>query len=213
MSRKSVLVNIPKLQAARLAKGYASARQLDAKLHSLGHEFAYRAVEYRKKKDKEKHICLDHAVIISKFLEVPFDEVFKTEPTPDKKLENDNVWEPSMIYMTLDDLQRLSLLRKDIAQQKNALLKIRGNTPRTREIRTAIKADLQYKFEQAECECARVKRYVDEIDDVFIRKIIKLRFLDSLPWYLVAAQCYADKDNIQRKAFAYIHYRSGLCIR
>lgn len=212
MSRKTVSVDIPKLQAYRLERGYVSARQLDAELRRRGYEMSYRSVEQNCKPDKEKRICFDHAVAISKVLEIPFDEVFYLENIPEKDHASATTWEPSMIYMTLADLGQLSLLREDVARQKKALQVIHGNTPRTAELRTAIKTDLQHKAEQLEREYERVERYVDEINDEYIRNIIKLRFLDGLPWDLVAIQCYACKETVQAKAFYYIHARSGLCL-
>lgn len=221
MSRKSVLVDIPKLQAARLAKGYVSALQLDIKLHSLGYKFVYRAVEYKPKGLIEKRISLDHAIIISKFLEIPFDAVFHSEALSETELKlyfenfsdgdfkSDILWDTPTVYMTWDDLYHLTILRKNVAQQKRALYKIRGNTPRTAELKTAIKDDLHRKTEQIEHERARVKCYVDGITDEYIRKVIKLHFLDSLPWYLVAAQFYADEGTIRKMAFSYIYQRSG----
>lgn len=221
MSRKSVLVDIPKLQAARLAKGYVSALQLDTKLHLLGYKFVYRAVEYKPKGCIEKRISLDHAIIISKFLEIPFDAVFHSETLSEAELKlyfenfsegdfkTNILWDTPTVYMTWDDLYRLTILRKNVAQQKSALYKIRGNTPRTAELRTAIKNDLQCKTEQIEHEYARVKCYVDGITDEYIRKVIKLHFLDGLPWYLIAVQVYADEDAIQKMAFSYVYQRSG----
>lgn len=212
MSKNTVSVDIPKLQSYRIERGYMSARQLDAELRRQGYAISYRLVEQRNKPGKEKRIRFEHATVISKFLEIPFEEVFHFDVAPERDPAPATTWEPKMIYMTLADLGQLSLLREDIARQKKALQVIHGNTPRTAELRTAIKTDLQHKAEQMECEYGRVKRYVDEIKDEYIRSIIKLRFLDGLPWDLVAIQCYACKETVQSKAFYYIYARSGLCV-
>lgn len=206
----TVFVNIAELKSWRSSQGFKSARQVDAVLHHQGISLCYRSVEQRNKAGQEKRIRADHASIISEFLHIPQNTIFSSVPVKVPPNEGSICsWTPSMLYLTLADLRRLSDLHDDIKQSAQSLRRLKGNTPHTAALRAAILCDMQERKALYKQERKKVERYVSEIDDEYIQRIIRLRFLDGLSWCNVAAQCYACKETVQAKAFQYIYARCG----
>ena len=53
-----------------------------------------------------------------------------------------------------------------------------------------------------------IERYIEDVDDVEIRNIMRYRFLDLLKWEEIAERMYQDRTTIAKKVRKYLKERS-----
>lgn len=110
--------------------------------------------------------------------------------------------------MTLRELNQMRYLAKEIRFNEQRLRKLERSLevdiddPTLYDIRKRIAE----RIRRCTVEWERIERYVDTVDDSYIRIIMTLRFVDGLSWRAVAAKVGGGNtdDSVKKAVYRYL---------
>ena len=131
--------------------------------------------------------------------------------------------------MTLKELSQLYYLNREIEMDKKRLLELEAQAvscspnltgmPRSPGISDKVgryaseiadlKGIIEAKLQQCIYERNRLERYINSIDDSFLRQIFTYRFVNGLPWEQVAACAGGSNTPAGVKMACYRYLKQG----
>lgn len=94
------------------------------------------------------------------------------------------------------------------AQIKEVSVSSSHSTRSIQETKVELVAKLTEKRLSALEQYLEIERYIEDVDDVEIRNIMRYRFLDLLKWEEIAERMYQDRTTIAKKVRKYLKERS-----
>lgn len=94
------------------------------------------------------------------------------------------------------------------AQIKEVSVSSSHSTRSIQETKVELVAKLTEKRLSALEQYLEIERYIEDVDDVEIRNIMRYRFLDLLKWEEIAERMFQDRTTIAKKVRKYLKERS-----
>lgn len=94
------------------------------------------------------------------------------------------------------------------AQIKEVSVSSSHSTRSIQETKVELVAKLTEKRLSALEQYLEIERYIEDVDDVEIRNIMRYRFLDLLKWEEIAEKMFQDRTTIAKKVRKYLKERS-----
>ena len=94
------------------------------------------------------------------------------------------------------------------AQIKEVSVSSSHSTRSIQETKVELVAKLTEKRLSALEQYLEIERYIEDVDDVEIRNIMRYRFLDLMKWEEIAERMFQDRTTIAKKVRKYLKERS-----
>jgi hypothetical protein len=105
--------------------------------------------------------------------------------------------------MTKKELRQLYCLNREIEEEQRRLRELEAKKTKLPDCATEIdslKGLMNSNLKRCFMELNKLNRYINSIDDSFIRMIFALRYINGLSWNQVAASIGGNTEDSVRKA-------------
>lgn len=94
------------------------------------------------------------------------------------------------------------------SQYKEISVSSSHNAKSIQETKVELVGMLTEKRLSALEQYVKIERYIEEVDDVEIRSIMRFRYLDLMKWEDIGAKMFLDRTSVARKLRRYIKERN-----